>query len=36
MYLSRSLQWKDKRAAMVGAIEADAVMHDKPRGRGYV
>jgi cobyrinic acid a,c-diamide synthase len=36
MYLSRSLQWKGKRAEMVGAVEADAVMHDKPRGRGYV
>jgi cobyrinic acid a,c-diamide synthase len=36
MYLSRSLEWKGRRAAMVGAIEADAVMHDKPRGRGYV
>jgi cobyrinic acid a,c-diamide synthase len=36
MYLSRSLQWTGKRAAMVGAIEADTVMHEKPRGRGYV
>jgi cobyrinic acid a,c-diamide synthase len=36
MYLSRSLAWKGKRAAMVGAIQADAVMHEKPRGRGYV
>jgi len=36
MYLSRSLQCNGKRAAMVGAIEADAVMHDKPLGRGYV
>ena len=36
MYLSRSLACGGKRAAMVGAIEADAVMHEKPRGRGYV
>jgi cobyrinic acid a,c-diamide synthase len=36
MYLSRSLEWKGKRVPMVGAIEADTVMHEKPRGRGYV
>lgn len=36
MYLSRSLEWKGKRAAMLGVIAADAVMHEKPRGRGYV
>jgi cobyrinic acid a,c-diamide synthase len=36
MYLSRSLEWKGRRAQMVGAIQADAVMHEKPRGRGYV
>jgi cobyrinic acid a,c-diamide synthase len=36
MYLSRSLKRGDSRADMVGAIEADTVMHDKPRGRGYV
>lgn len=36
MYLSRSLRWQDKRAPMVGAIEADTLMHEKPRGRGYV
>jgi cobyrinic acid a,c-diamide synthase len=36
MYLSRSLEWKGRRAPMVGAIEADCVMHEKPRGRGYV
>jgi cobyrinic acid a,c-diamide synthase len=36
MYLSRSLKWQGRRADMVGAIEADTVMHDKPRGRGYV
>ncbi len=36
MYLSRSLEHAGKRAPMVGAIEADTVMHEKPRGRGYV
>ncbi len=36
MYLSRSLRWKDARCDMVGAIPADAVMHDRPQGRGYV
>lgn len=36
MYLSRSLEREGKRAAMVGVIEADAIMHEKPRGRGYV
>lgn len=36
MYLSRSIQWQDKRHAMVGAIPADTVMHKKPIGRGYV
>ena len=34
--LSRSLEHAGKRAPMVGAIEADTVMHEKPRGRGYV
>ncbi len=36
MYLSRSLTWKDKRCKMVGVIPGDAVMHDRPQGRGYV
>lgn len=36
MYLTRSLRWKDKRCAMVGALPADTVMHDRPQGRGYV
>jgi cobyrinic acid a,c-diamide synthase len=36
MYLSRTLAWQGRRADMVGAVEADAVMHEKPRGRGYV
>ncbi|MEW5886979.1 MAG: cobyrinate a,c-diamide synthase [Pseudomonadota bacterium] len=36
MYLARSLQWRDKRCAMVGAVAGDATLHDKPVGRGYV
>ncbi len=36
MYLSRSLQWHERRFDMVGAIAADAVMHSRPQGRGYV
>jgi cobyrinic acid a,c-diamide synthase len=36
MYLSRSLKWQGRRADMVGAIDGDTVMYEKPRGRGYV
>ena len=36
MYLSRSLTWRGKTHAMAGAIPGDAVMHDRPQGRGYV
>jgi cobyrinic acid a,c-diamide synthase len=36
MYLSRSLSWNGRICAMVGAIPADTVMHDRPQGRGYV
>ena len=36
MYLSRSLQWNDEQAEMVGIIPGDVVMHKKPQGRGYV
>lgn len=35
MYLSRSITWRGERAAMVGAIPGDAVMHERPVGRGY-
>jgi cobyrinic acid a,c-diamide synthase len=35
MYLSRSIRWRGERAAMVGAILADAVMNERPVGRGY-
>ena len=36
MYLARGIDWKGRRAQMVGAIPADIVMHDRPVGRGYV
>lgn len=36
MYLSRSLTWRGETREMVGAIPADAVMHARPQGRGYV
>ena len=36
MYLARSLVWQGQQAPMVGIIPADAVMHNKPQGRGYV
>jgi cobyrinic acid a,c-diamide synthase len=35
MYLSRSISWRGERGAMVGALPADAVMHERPVGRGY-
>ena len=36
MYLARTLTWRGRTCPMVGTIPADAVMHDKPVGRGYV
>ncbi len=36
MYLSRSLTWRGETHEMAGAIPGDAVMHDRPQGRGYV
>ncbi len=36
MYLSRSIRWNGRVAQMVGAIPGDAVMRDRPVGRGYV
>lgn len=35
MYLSRSIRWKDEVGEMVGLIPGDAVMGDRPVGRGY-
>jgi len=36
MYLAEKLIWKNKTAEMVGVIPANAVMHTKPQGRGYI
>jgi cobyrinic acid a,c-diamide synthase len=36
MYLSRSISWQGRRAAMVGVIPGDSVMLPRPVGRGYV
>ena len=36
MYLSRSITWNERRGEMVGAVAADAIMHARPMGRGYV
>ncbi|MCX7174720.1 MAG: cobyrinate a,c-diamide synthase [Proteobacteria bacterium] len=36
MYLARSLTWQGQTQPMVGVLDADVVMHDKPVGRGYV
>jgi cobyrinic acid a,c-diamide synthase len=36
MYLSRNITWRGKTCEMVGSVPANAVMHDKPQGRGYI
>lgn len=36
MYLGRTLAWRGITREMVGVIPADVVMHEAPRGRGYV
>ena len=36
MYLSRSIAFNGESGAMVGAIAAEAVMQDRPQGRGLV
>jgi cobyrinic acid a,c-diamide synthase len=36
MYLARSLSWQGERCEMVGIIPGDAVMYERPQGRGYV
>jgi cobyrinic acid a,c-diamide synthase len=36
MYLARSLTFRGRTHSMVGAIPGDAVMHERPVGRGYV
>ena len=36
MYLSRSIQWRDEKYDMVGAVPGDTVVDARPQGRGYV
>lgn len=36
MYLSRSIEWQQQKAEMVGVIPGEIKMHRKPQGRGYV
>jgi cobyrinic acid a,c-diamide synthase len=36
MYLTRSLVWNGQRHEMVGVIPADTLMHERPKGRGYI
>ncbi|MBL1278327.1 MAG: cobyrinate a,c-diamide synthase [Ectothiorhodospiraceae bacterium] len=36
MYLSRSLKWNDNCCDMVGALDMNIHMHQRPQGRGYV
>ena len=35
MYLSKSIKYEDQQSEMVGIINADCEMHEKPIGRGY-
>lgn len=35
MYLCESLTWQGAKCEMVGAIEGDAIMCNRPQGRGY-
>ena len=36
MYLARSIAWKGEVGEMVGVVPGDAVVHDRPQGRGLV
>ena len=36
MYLSRSIEWNERRHKMAGVIDGDAGMRRRPVGRGYV
>ena len=36
MYLARRLRWGDREAEMVGFLPGDAVMAERPQGKGYV
>ncbi len=36
MYLARAIRWRDEVAAMCGVVPGEAVMHDRPQGRGII
>jgi cobyrinic acid a,c-diamide synthase len=36
MYLAQSIHWHGESHDMVGVLPAQAVMHERPQGRGYV
>jgi len=36
MYLARRIAWRGESGDMVGVIPADVVVHERPRGHGYV
>jgi cobyrinic acid a,c-diamide synthase len=36
MYLARGLTWRAERREMVGVIDGEIIMHERPQGRGYV
>ncbi len=36
MYLCCGISWQGEHRAMVGTLDADAVMHARPQGKGYV
>jgi len=36
MYLSRRMEWQGQSREMVGALPCDILMHEKPRGHGYM
>lgn len=36
MYLSGAMSWQGKSREMVGALPCDILMHEKPRGHGYM
>jgi cobyrinic acid a,c-diamide synthase len=36
MYLARSIEWRNEKHGMVGAVPGDIVVDDRPQGRGYV
>lgn len=36
MYLCKGLNWRGERRAMVGALDAEVELRERPQGRGYV